>query len=63
MKNKEQHRFNINNIGHIMLKEHRDRLILLVDNNTIEIYNNFFPTDKEHDKFKRELEKFINSSP
>ena len=63
LKNKEQHRLNINNIGHIMLKEHRDRLILLVDNNTIEIYNNFFSTDKERDKFKRELEKFINSSP
>lgn len=62
-KNKEQHRFNINNIGHIMLKENRNTLVLVVDNNTIEIYGDLFSTEKEYHQFKSKVEKFINSDP
>lgn len=62
-KNKEQHRFNINNIGHIMLKENRNTLVLVVDNNTIEIYGDLFSTEKEYNQFKSEVQKFINSDP
>ena len=62
-KNKEQHRFNINNIGHIMLKENRNTLVLVVDNNTIEIYGDLFSTEKEYNQFKSVVQKFINSDP
>ena len=44
-----------------MLKENRNTLVLVVDNNTIEIYNDFFLTEKDYNQFKCELEKFIES--